>query len=86
MNMLTLFVRILICLIIVGAGILITIKLSRRAYKSRQESDPEHSYYHDEDGNHSYYERSIIEKKEFARRNPSVSPQILRTFRRLFSN
>lgn len=38
---------------------------------------------YDENGNHIYYDRSIIKKNKFIRENPSVSPQYLRSFRRL---
>lgn len=40
--------------------------------------------YRDEDGDHLYYDESIIEKKEFRRRFPDVRG--LRTFSRLFRN
>lgn len=34
------------------------------------------------DGDHEYYDRGLIEKKEFKKRHPEVKD--LRTFRRLF--
>lgn len=40
------------------------------------------SQYLDDDGNHTYYDRSIIKKKNFRRLNPKVKN--LRSFRRLF--
>lgn len=36
----------------------------------------------DEDGDHSYYDRHLIDKKEFKRQNPEVNN--LRTLKRLF--
>ncbi|MDE6577234.1 MAG: hypothetical protein K2J82_01410 [Muribaculaceae bacterium] len=39
--------------------------------------------YYDEDGNHLYYDRSIIEKEDFRRNNPEEEKNI-RTLRRLF--
>ena len=36
----------------------------------------------DEDGDHSYYDRHLIEKKEFRRRNPDVKD--VRSLKRLF--
>ena len=76
---------IVICLSLVGIGILITVKLARLTTRDHHEHDPEHSFYHDDDGHHSYYERSLIEKTEFSRRNPSIPPHLLRTFRRLLT-
>lgn len=35
-----------------------------------------------EEGDHSYYDRHLIEKKEFNRRNPEIKD--IRTFKRLF--
>lgn len=40
------------------------------------------SQYLDEDNDHVYYDRSIIEKKQFRKNNPDAGE--LRTFRRLF--
>lgn len=45
--------------------------------------DPEEDFY-DEDGNHIYYERSLIKKRKYAREHPEEEGE-LRTFRRLFS-
>ncbi len=36
----------------------------------------------DEEGDHSYYDRHLIEKKEFKRRNPDVKD--VRSLKRLF--
>lgn len=47
----------------------------------REEVDID-SQYLDEDGDHVYYERSLIEKKEFRRKHPDINN--LRTIRSLF--
>lgn len=39
--------------------------------------------YYDEDGNHRYYERSLIEKLYYKRKHPDYGP--IRSFRKLFS-
>ena len=54
------------------------IELDRR---SPDDSDAE---FIDENGNHIYYERSLIEKKKFHQQNPDIPFSSLRTFRRLF--
>lgn len=40
----------------------------------------------DDQGNHPYYERSIIEKEQFKKNNPEVSDKEIRSFRRLIQN
>lgn len=52
------------------------------ALHSRRDADDAGQFL-DENGNHVYYNRSIIRKEEFARKNPGVKN--LRSFRRLFS-
>lgn len=42
------------------------------------------SPFRDENGNHTYYERSIIEKDEFHRNNPEIPYSDIRSLRRLF--
>ena len=37
----------------------------------------------DENGLHEYYDRSLIEKKSFFRQNPNVSPDEIRSMRKL---
>lgn len=46
--------------------------------------DNENDKFSNEDGDHVYYERSIIEKKEFAKKHPEVKG--LRTFSRLLKH
>lgn len=50
---------------------------------SRKDTREFDSQYYDEDGDHVYYDRSIKEKKEYARRHQSEVGR-LRTFRNLF--
>lgn len=52
------------------------------ALHSRRDEDAEDLFL-DENGNHVYYNRSIIEKDRFRRQNPAERD--IRTFRRLFS-
>ena len=66
--------------VIFAIGILVTAAISIR---NRGRIDDIDRHYYDEDGNHMYYDRSIIEKKEFNRQNPSESKHV-RTFSRLF--
>ena len=40
--------------------------------------------YRDENGRHSYYDRSLIEKDEFHKNNPEVPYSEIRSFKRLF--
>ena len=48
--------------------------------KGSREVDDDRDY-RDQDGNHVYYDESIIEKKRFSRLHPK---EAARTFRRLF--
>ena len=61
--------------ILVGAAILM---------RNRENIERIDRQYYDEDGNHLYYDRSLIEKEEFKRHHPGEEKNV-RTFRRLFS-
>ncbi len=50
---------------------------------NNSEEDPEAGFY-DEEGNHIYYERSLIKKRRYAKEHPDEVEE-LRTFHRLFS-
>ena len=63
---------------LVMAAIVLAIALAV-SLKSRGEDDDRR--YLDKDGDHVYYNESIIEKKEFRRRHPDADT---RTFERLF--
>ncbi|MCH5225022.1 MAG: hypothetical protein J1D77_03440 [Muribaculaceae bacterium] len=80
-EILTLF----LCLDLAILGFVITLDLALYAIKSADSnrSDPDRSPFLDADGDHSYYERSLIQKKSFLRKNPGVP---LRTITRLFRN
>lgn len=52
-------------------------------YRHPIDTGMDESEYIDSEGNHKYYDRSIIEKKEFLRRNPSEKDKV-RTFSRMF--
>lgn len=60
--------------------VLLALAVSRR--NSNRQGDGDEAYY-DEEGHHAYYDRSIIEKEDFAKEHPEVHS--VRTFRRLFS-
>ncbi len=51
-------------------------------YDNSEEEDPEADLY-DEEGNHIYYDRSLIKKRKYAREHPDEADD-LRTFRHLF--
>ncbi len=75
-------VKIFIVLIIAifAIGILVTAAISLRNRDRINEIDRQ---YYDEEGNHLYYDRSLIEKEEFKRNNPAESGYV-RTISRLF--
>ena len=76
--MVQIFIVFLIIILLLAAVIGIAVSL-----RSRKEIEDFDKQYLDEDGNHIYYDRSLREKKEFARQHPEgESP---RTLRRLFS-
>lgn len=70
---------IIFMLIILGAALSVTLIAAIRG-RHRKVDD---SQYYDSEGNHIYYDRSSIEKKEFSRRHPEVKD--VRTFKRLFN-
>lgn len=71
---------IIFILAIFAVGILIAAAISLRSQKRTEDMDRQ---YYDEEGNHLYYDRSLIEKEEFRRAYPSQS-RYIRTLRRLF--
>ena len=70
---------IIFMLMILGAALSVTLIAAIRG-RDRKVDD---SQYYDSEGNHIYYDRSSIEKKEFSKRHPEVRD--VRTFRRLFN-
>lgn len=69
----------LVCIIILIVLICIT-----TAYGlSKKERKNNFDDFLDENGNHRYYERSIIRKHKYIKENPDVDPQEIRSFKRL---
>lgn len=77
-------INILICFDLVILGLMITLDLAFYSLNKGNEIDRERFPFLDSDGDHYYYERAIIKKKAFLKDNPKISPQQLRTWRRLF--
>lgn len=67
--------------IIVILGILFLLAERIKRIRKSKGNDIDAQYIN-EDGDHLYYDRGAIEKREFARRNPDVKG--VRTFGRLF--
>lgn len=72
---------IIFLIIILLFAVVIGIAVALRGQRGRGDFD---SQYLDEEGNHIYYDRSLREKRAFARQNPQEEGK-LRTFKRLFS-
>lgn len=74
-------IKILIVLLvtIIALGALVTAAIVLRDPKRIREQEQE---FRDKKGHHLYYDRSLIEKEEYARRNPY--DRGVRTLRRLF--
>lgn len=62
--------------------VLIAVIIAIAAMLTRHEADDDATY-RDENGRHTYYERSIIEKDDFHRKNPDVPYSEIRSLRRL---
>ena len=75
--MVEIFIIFLVIILLLAAVIGIAVTL-----RSRKEIGDFDSQYLDEEGNHIYYDRSLRDKREFARQHPGEKP---RTLRRLFS-
>ena len=81
----------LICLlasiILLALGYYTTLSTVVRAIERREDSEDEEGFkvFLDKDGNHQYYERSLIEKKRFLREHKEVREEELRSFRRFFN-
>lgn len=63
--------------------ICITVDIGVYARDHLFEPDPSHDDFLDDDGNHSYYERSLIRKEKFLRNNPDVKESDIRNWRKL---
>lgn len=73
MKILTIFILIIVIIALVMVGTAMT-------HRSGRDIDRQ---YIDEDGDHIYYDRSLIRKKDYARRHPDEAGA-LRTLRNLF--
>lgn len=71
-------IGILLLIILIIALIIIGLAVTRGDHRDLDKQ------YRDEDGDHYYYDRSLIQKKKFSRRYPEDAKS-LRTWRRLFS-
>ena len=67
-------------IILVMLAVVLAIALAF-SLKGGRETAADDRDYRDQDGNHVYYDKSIIEKKRFSRLHPKDAA---RTFRRLF--
>ncbi|MDE5881786.1 MAG: hypothetical protein K2H60_08650 [Muribaculaceae bacterium] len=76
--MVEIFIIFLVIILLLAAVIGIAVAL-----RSRKGIGDFDSQYLDEEGNHVYYDRSLIEKREFMRRHPEEGN--LRTLKRLLS-
>lgn len=79
--MITLIIILVMLAVVLGIALAVSLKGGHGTTEDEERLDRE---YRDEDGDHFYYDQSIIEKKEFRRRFPDVRG--LRTFSRLFRN
>lgn len=70
---------IIFMLVILGIALLITLVVKARG---RGDKADENGFLNS-DGDHIYYDRSLIEKKRFQREHPEAKE--VRTFRRIFS-
>ena len=70
----------IVCLILLILAFLVT----QITIESHHNDDKDTDFL-DEEGDHKYYDRSIIEKKNFSRRHPEISDDEVRSLRRLFN-
>lgn len=70
-----------IIIMVVALFVLMAVFVGLGLYFHRHPDDGDE--YLDSDGDHEYYDRSLIEKKEYMRRHPETRGK-LRTFSRLF--
>lgn len=74
--------RILLCVLIVGLCLFVTLDSAWRYLENPERNDDEEGW-RDEKGRHLYYDRGSIEKEHFLERHPGVDHSELRTLRRL---
>ena len=71
----------IISVVLLAIGIVMTLLISFERRKSLYDDDD----YVDKEGYHKYYERSIIRKIRFFRKNPGIPENEVRSFRRLMN-
>lgn len=79
------FIRLAICFYLVIIGLWITLELALYALENENDNSS-HDEFLDFDGNHTYYERSIIEKTRFHLQNPEVPIEDIRSITELFKS
>ncbi|MCH5231057.1 MAG: hypothetical protein J1F43_04605 [Muribaculaceae bacterium] len=80
---------ILSCLLLVLFGLMITLDLAFYSLDNlhSRENDNDFIPYLNHEGNHVYYERSLIEKKSFLKLFPGIKPRSFKNlFKKLFEN
>lgn len=73
----------LICLLMSTSAVYVTFSTFFTDMRNRREEENEELFL-DDDGNHIYYERSIIRKKQYLRMHPEIREEELRTMTRFF--
>ena len=73
-----------LCTFLVLLGLFVSIELAIYATSKIADENDERDPYLDSEGNHIYYERSLIEKNDFIREHPQIKDTEVRTFTRLF--
>lgn len=76
--MITLIIIFVMLAIVLAIALAVSLCRSDR----QAQDDYQDKEYINEEGDHTYYERSLIEKKEYARRHPNIKD--IRRFSRLF--
>ena len=73
----------MICTFLVLLAIEITLHLAFKALNQDFGHNPDDALFLDSDGNHAYYERSLITKLRFLRDNPNFLPSQIRSLKLL---
>ena len=77
--------RFILAFILVGVCLFITIETAVRHVEDTEPQDDDNDNpFLNKEGNHIYYDRSLIEKEKFIRKNPEIPEAQLRTWRRFF--
>lgn len=76
----------MICTFLVLLAIEITLHLAFKALNQDFGYNPDDALFLDSDGNHEYYERSLITKLRFFRKYPNTSPHSVRSIKLLLKS